>query len=128
MDRITTVTVRPSHTANVDTNPVPSVSTPSRPVSTPTPTPQPTSVPPVGPIETPALLRLRDNLDDPLGYCIDVAGFGANIRLDAPLPAHTCKPNSPDQLFAMTGDARSWSVLLTGYGPCLETVQADPGA
>lgn len=46
------------------------------------------------------LLRLADNLDDPQGYCVDVAGFGANIRLDASLQAHTCKPGSDDQMFA----------------------------
>ena len=29
--------------------------------------------------------------DDPRGYCIDVPGPPANIRLDAPLQVHTCK-------------------------------------
>ena len=51
------------------------------------------------------LIRLADNLDDPQGYCIDVPGFGDNLRLDAPLQAHTCKPGSDDQLFALPTDA-----------------------
>ena len=39
------------------------------------------------------LIRLVEPLDDPGHYCIDVAGFGASVRLQAPLQAHTCKPN-----------------------------------
>lgn len=39
------------------------------------------------------LIRLVEPLDDPGHYCIDVAGFGASVRLQSPLQAHTCKPN-----------------------------------
>ena len=73
-------------------------------------------------IET-GLLRLVDFLDDPLGYCVDVAGFGQNLRLDAPLQAHTCKGRSDDQMFApMEGGG----ILLTEYDRCLAATDAKP--
>lgn len=40
------------------------------------------------------LIRLVEPLDDPGHYCIDVPGFGTSVRLQAPLQAHTCKPNA----------------------------------
>ena len=73
----------------------------------------------------PGLLRLADNLDDPLGYCVDVAGFGANIRLDAPLQAHTCKPGSDDQLFVPT--VPGGGMRLVEYDRCLAAAM-EPGA
>lgn len=35
---------------------------------------------------------LEDPLDEPEFYCVDVAGFGANLNLNGPLQAHICKP------------------------------------
>ena len=71
------------------------------------------------------LLRLDDNLDDPQGYCIDVAGFGSSLQLDAPLQAHTCKPGSDDQLFtAIDSDG----LLLTEYDRCLAAAMPEAGA
>ena len=32
---------------------------------------------------------LRDPLDEPEFYCVDVAGFGSNLNLNAPLPIHS---------------------------------------
>ena len=37
------------------------------------------------------LLRTAQALDEARGYCLDIAGFGATLRLDDPLQAHTCK-------------------------------------
>lgn len=39
------------------------------------------------------LLQLVDNLDEPRGICIDIAGFRDSIDLNVPVQAHTCKPN-----------------------------------
>ena len=105
----------------------------------PTLTPIDTSTPTLGPwptatniqtaTATPAgLLRLADNLDDPQGYCVDVAGFGANIRLNAPLQAHTCKPGSDDQLFRPTDAAHGGGFRLVVYDRCLAAAIAEPGA
>ena len=47
------------------------------------------------------LLRTAHPLDEARGYCLDIAGFGATLRLDDPLQAHTCKYGSEldDQRF-----------------------------
>ena len=74
------------------------------------------------------LLRLAGNLDDPQGYCVDVAGFGANIRLDAPLQAHTCKPGSDDQMFTPIAFADGAGIRLVEYERCLATAMAESGA
>ena len=74
------------------------------------------------------LLRLADNLDDPEGYCVDVAGFGANIRLDAPLQAHTCKPGSDDQMFAPIASDDGGVIRLVEYERCLEVSAMESGA
>lgn len=73
------------------------------------------------------LIRLADNLDDPQGYCIDVPGFGDNLRLDAPLQAHTCKPGSDDQLFALP-TAAIHSIELKDPMLCITAEEPQPGA
>jgi len=89
------------------------------------PSPAPADIP----IPTAAgLLRLADNLDDPQGYCVDVAGFGANIRLDASLQAHTCKPGSDDQMFTPIAPADGGGILLVEYDRCLAVETAESGA
>ncbi len=40
--------------------------------------------------------QLADNLDEPEGYCLDIPGFGNNIKLDSPLMMHTCKHKYPN--------------------------------
>ena len=78
---------------------------------------------------TPFLIRLRDDLDDPLGYCIDVRGFGSGIRLDADLQAHSCKFNSPDdQSFVMLDDLPGVRIVLVDHGVCLVAGGPEPGA
>ena len=91
--------------------------------------PQPTSAAPQTTAPGTFLIRLRDNLDDPLGYCIDVRGFGAGIRLDADLQAHSCKSNSPDdQSFATMEDPSLGTIVLVDYDVCLAVADPKPGA
>ena len=92
--------------------------------SGPTLTPSaPTPTQPAPPVPATGLLRLADFLDDQEGYCIDVAGFGANLMLDAPLQAHTCKPRSDDQLFSLV-DGKG--IRLDRHGRCLMAVEVAP--
>ena len=75
------------------------------------------------------LIRLKDDLDDPLGYCVDVRGFGSGIRLDADLQAHSCKSNSPDdQSFAMLDEPPAGGILLVDYEVCLAVAEPEPGS
>lgn len=71
------------------------------------------------------LLRLANDLDDPQGYCVDVTGFGANIRLDAPLQAHTCKGRSDDQMFEVL---EGGGIRLIAFGRCLGAREAVSGS
>lgn len=71
---------------------------------------------------------MRDNLDDPQGYCVDVTGFGASLRLDAPLQAHTCKPRADDQLFTLEPRDDTGAVGISAYGRCLAATAAGAGA
>ena len=97
--------------------------------STPTPGSPVTAIAPLASAPTPALIRLRDNLDDPLGYCIDVRGFGGGIRLDADLQAHSCKSSSADdQSFTIVGGPPGGNILLVQYNVCLAVVDPEPGA
>ena len=66
--------------------------------------------------ESETLIRLTDPLDEPEYYCVDVTGFGANLDLDGPLQAHTCKPGAEDELFTFN-DKR---VRMDAYDVCLE--------
>lgn len=61
-------------------------------------------------------LRLRDNLDDVAGYCIDLPGFGAGVRRDAPLQAHSCKRQGDDQIFTIMewADGREVNRIVNG--------------
>ena len=61
-------------------------------------------------------LRLRDNLDDVAGYCIDLPGFGAGVRRDALLQAHSCKRQGDDQIFTIMEwvDGREVNWIVNG--------------
>ena len=93
----------------------PSATPPAAPAPTPMPTPAPetsaASTPSLAPaptVEAPvgggpsgaSLVMLAGPLDEPEFYCVDVAGFGANLSVSGPLQAHTCKPGADDELFA----------------------------
>ena len=124
-----TATLQLTLTAAVATTPAPAANTPTRPAPTPTHESQPAAL--ALPSETPTrfLIRLRDDLDDPLGYCIDVRGFGSGIRLDADLQAHSCKSTSADdQAFASIGEPADGSIVLVDYDICLAVAEPEPGA
>ncbi len=123
------ITIPPTPVVTVATQvpTAPGTATPRLPTSTPEF--QATTAAPDTSAPIPFLIRLRDNLDDPLGYCIDVRGFGAGIRLDADLQAHSCKSNSPDdQSFAMMDDRLVGTIVLVEYEVCLAAADPKPGA
>ena len=74
------------------------------------------------------LLRTTYALDDARGYCIDIAGFGENIRLEDRLQVHTCKYGTPlgDQLFErVVGKSQ---LRVPEYDVCLAAGSLEPGA
>jgi acetyl esterase/lipase len=73
------------------------------------------------------LLRTAQALDEPRGYCLDVAGFGATLRLDDPLQAHTCKYGAAldDQRFERVANG---AVKASQYNRCLAAESLAPGA
>ena len=74
-----------------------------------------------------ALLRTAQPLDEARGYCLDIAGFGATLRLDDPLQAHTCKYGSPldDQRFEPIANG---AIKASAYDRCLAAAALEPGA
>lgn len=62
---------------------------------------------------------LQDPLDEPEFYCVDVAGFGSNLNLNAPLQAHTCKPGADDELFIFNSPGPG-QFFMDAYDVCLE--------
>lgn len=74
-------------------------------------------------------LRTAAPLDEPRGYCLDVAGFGANVRTDEPLRVHTCKygEDNIDQLFKWV-DAESGHVAIPAYDRCLAARSSQAGS
>ena len=73
------------------------------------------------------LLRTVQALDDARGYCLDIAGVGATLRLDDRLQAHTCKYGDPldDQRFERTAGG---AIRATMYDRCLAAAALEPGA
>lgn len=76
----------------------------------------------------PALLRTIWSLDEARGYCLDIPGFGAGIRLEENLQAHTCKygESVEDQLFER--DAGEPYVRAAAYDRCLTATAHAVGA
>ncbi len=95
------------------------------PSAVPTPAAQATEVPTPAAqpaVPTPSaesLIMLQDPLDEPEFYCVDVAGFGSNLNLNAPLQAHTCKPGADDELFIFNHPAPG-QFYMNAYDVCLE--------
>ena len=93
-----------------------------------TPERQPTvalSATPQNAIPTPSpesLIMLRDPLDEPEFYCVDVAGFGNNLNLNSPLQAHTCKPGADDELFIFNHPTPG-QFYMDAYAVCLEAAE-----
>lgn len=73
------------------------------------------------------LIQLRDPLDEPEYYCVDVPGFGSSLNLDGALTAHTCKPNSDDELFIIN-HLNLGQVYIPTYDRCMEASAQDIGA
>jgi len=73
------------------------------------------------------LLRTAQALDEARGYCLDIAGFGATLRLDDPLQAHTCKYGGQldDQRFERVGNG---AIKASMYDRCLAATALEPGA
>jgi arylformamidase len=76
----------------------------------------------------PGLLRTAYSLDEGRGYCLDIAGFGPNARVDEALQVHTCKYGAElgDQLFARSNDGSK--IEVSDYGRCLTAGSLEPGA
>lgn len=74
-------------------------------------------------------LRTADPLDEPRGYCLDVAGFGVNARPEEPLRAHTCKygEDNVDQIFKWV-DYDSGHFIMPAYDRCLAVESMEAGA
>jgi len=74
-------------------------------------------------------LRSAVPMDEPRGYCLDVAGFGANVRTDEPLRVHTCKygEDNIDQLFRWV-NSESGHVVMPAYDRCLAAESLLDGA
>ena len=118
----------------VEPAPSPTTAPPTAVPPTPAPAPVPAtataaSTPPVS-IEVDAavagrtLVQLVDPLDEPEFYCVDVPGFGANLRLSAAMMAHTCKPGADDEIFALN-DPGPGQLSMPAYGLCLEAGGAE---
>ena len=76
------------------------------------------------------LLRSATAFDDEFrGYCLDVAGGGANARVDAALRTHTCKYGgaNEDQLFQWVDDIMG-HITMPAYDRCLAAASFEPGA
>lgn len=124
-----TATTQPVPTPALAVTLTPATDTPGQPASAPTSVPQPTGIDSQTTGPERFLIRLKDDLDDPLGYCVDVRGFGSGIRLDADLQAHSCKSSTADdQAFAMVGAPLKGSIVLVDYGRCLRVADRKVGA
>jgi len=73
------------------------------------------------------LIQLSEPLDEPEYYCIDVPGFGQSLNLDGALTAHTCKPNSDDELFTVNYPSEG-QFYMPAYERCMEARTAEAGA
>jgi triacylglycerol lipase len=74
-------------------------------------------------------IRSAVPMDEPRGYCLDVAGFGVNARPDEPLRVHTCKygEDNIDQLFRWV-DFESGHIVMPAYERCLAAESLQAGA
>ena len=76
----------------------------------------------------PVMIRLVNPLDEPEFYCIDIPGFGNNVRLDAPLMAHTLKRfGAADEMWVMNYPAEG-QIYSPEYDLCIEVARAATGA
>ena len=72
------------------------------------------------------LIQLRDPLDEPEFYCVDVPGVGATLNLQGALTAHTCKPGAEDEIFHMTLSSTG-QFSMPAYNLCMEADGPEAG-
>ena len=84
---------------------------------------------PIAAVADGGYLRTGVPMDEPRGYCLDVAGFGANVQTDKPLRVHTCKygEDNIDQLFKWV-DYETGHVVMPAYNRCLAAETLEAGA
>jgi acetyl esterase/lipase len=74
-------------------------------------------------------LRSSYDLGDPSGYCLDIPGFGARMRKDAPINTHTCKYSSGgfsvDEQFEVTAKNH---FRMPEYDLCLSADALEEGS
>jgi hypothetical protein len=74
------------------------------------------------------MIRLVDPLDEPEFYCIDVPGYGRNVKLEAPLMAHTLKRfGSADEMWIMNYPGEG-QIYAKAYERCIEVASTTSGA
>ena len=74
-------------------------------------------------------LRLVAPLDEPRGFCLDIPGHRAGVRLERPLHAHSCKHRiwHRDGIFDTASFARG-RLRMPEYELCVAAAAAEPGA
>ncbi len=76
---------------------------------------------------TAGLIQLRDPLDEPEFYCVDVPGFGRSLNLEGALTAHTCKPGADDEMFILNSPSPGL-ISMPAYNLCVEASGTGPGS
>ncbi len=74
--------------------------------------------------ENAGLIKLRTELDEARGLCIDIAGFRQNIDTKLPVQAHTCKSNpnaQEDEIFEANVPAPG-NLRNPTYEVCLDAI------
>ncbi len=94
---------------------------------------QPTDSSPSGqagsnPAPTAGLIQLRDPLDEPEYYCVDVPGAGLSLNLQSSLQAHTCKLSAAeDETFTFNYPSVG-QIYMEAYEMCVEAGSVAAGA
>ena len=74
-----------------------------------------------------SLIQLKDPLDEPEYYCVDVTGAGRGVQLQSPLQMHTCKPGANDEMFTKDRPL-SGNLYMLAYDLCVEADKAQAGS
>ena len=84
---------------------------------------------PGGAIAEKLFLRLQAPLDEPRGFCLDIPGHRAGVRLECPLHAHTCKHSMwhRDGIFDTAAFERG-ALHMPEYDLCVEAAGSEPNA
>ena len=104
----------------------------STPAATPSPAPAPTPTPAAAPAPTQAtdlFLRVIAPLDEARGYCLDIPGHLAGVRIESPLQVHTCKHGiwNLDGRFDVAGLGNG-VIRMPHYDLCLQAENSSIGA